>query len=224
MRTCFSREFFDTLRDIRLNNNRDWYLVNKSRVSDARNEMEEFANSLIPLVRKFDKNIGQLDAKETMYKQHRDIRFSPDKTPYKSYISSVLFYGSKRMGGNIPCYYLHLEDRSGMIAGGVHAPEPQTLKKIREEIFYNVDEFKSIINKKEFVKYFKTINSEDRLKTAPKGFPKDWEDIDLLRNKEYCPAFFFDIDKAMDKDFLYFVEDAYKSIRDLNEFLFRAIS
>lgn len=224
MKTGFSKDFFELLRDIRLNNNRDWYLLNKQRVNEARKEMEDFANLLIPQVRKFDKNIEIIDAKDTMYRQNRDIRFSQDKSPYKSYISSVLFYGNKRLGGNIPCYYLHLEDGSGMIAGGIHAPETTTLKKIREEIFYNVDEFKSIINNKEFLKYFPSINSEERLKTAPKGFPKDWKDIDLLRNKEYCPAFFFSVEKAMEEGFLDFVLDAYKSMKSFNEFLFRALA
>ncbi len=224
MKTCFSKEFFELLRDIRLNNNRDWYLLNKPRVDSARKEMEDFANLLIPMVRQFDKNIGLYEGKDTMYRQNRDIRFSLDKSPYKTYISSALFYGNRRLGGGLPCYYLHLEEASGMIAAGVHAPDSLSLKKIREEILYNVDEFKSIINQKNFLKFYNTIDSEDRLKTSPKGFPKDWPDIDLLRNKEYCPYFYFSIEKAMDKDFLDYVYKAYESAKDLNKFLYRALN
>lgn len=224
MKTSFSKDFFELLKDLRLNNNRDWYLANKSRVVAARKEMEDFINLLIPQIRKFDKNISIIEPKDTMYRQNRDIRFSPDKSPYKSYISSVLFYGNKRLAGNYPCYYLHLEEGSGLIAGGVHAPDSLTLKKIREEIFYNVDEFKSIIKNKNFIKYFKTIDSEERLKTAPKGFPKDWADIDLLKNKDYCPGFFFSKEKAMEEGFMDYVLDVFKSVKDLNEFLFRALA
>lgn len=223
MNACFSKDFFDCLGDIRLNNNREWYHENKERINSARMEMENFANLLIPEVRKIDENVGIFDAKQTMYKQHRDIRFSKDKSPLKTYISSVIFNGNIKQNG-LPCYYLHLEDGFCMISGGVYCPEKDNLKKIRDEIYYNIDEFKSIINKSYFKKYFDTIDSEDKLKSAPKGYSKDWSDIDLLKNKNFTPSHFCSIEKAQEKDFIEYVIDAYKSLADLNKFFFRAIN
>ena len=223
MSTCFSKEFFQCLSDISQNNNSPWYHQNKERINFARKEMENFANILIPEVRGFDENVGLYDAKQTMYKQHRDIRFSKDKSPLKTYISSVIFNGNSK-ANVLPCYYLHLEKDYCMISGGVYSPEKDNLKKIRDEIFYNIDEFKSIINHKHFKKYFDTINSEDRLKTAPKGFPKDWPDIEIIKNKNFTPSHFCSIEKAQDKDFINYVIDAYKSLADLNKFFFKAMN
>ena len=130
MSKCFSKDFFECLSDIRLNNNSTWYQENKVRVNSARKEMEEFANLLIPMVKNFDSNIGVYEAKKTMYRQHRDIRFSKDKSSLKTYISSVIFYGSDKKI-NTPCYYIHLEDGHCMIAGGMYRPERDDLRKIR---------------------------------------------------------------------------------------------
>jgi len=223
MSICFSNDFFECLRDIRLNNNSSWYQENKDRVNSARKEMENFANILIPEVRGFDSNVGVYDAKRTMYKQHRDIRFSKDKSSLKTYISSVIFYGNDKKI-NTPCYYIHMEEGHCMIAGGVYNPERDDLKKIRDEIYYNVEEFESIIYNKTFKQYFDSINNEEPLKNAPRGYPKDWPQIDYLKNKNFTPTHFCSIERAKDKDFINYVLDVFKSIHDLNKFMFRAIN
>lgn len=222
MSVFFTQETIDLLRELRLNNNRNWYLENKDRVVLARKQMEDFANQLIYGVKKFDKNIGSYEGKQTMYKQHRDIRFSADKSPLKPYISSALFYGNTRLGGNLPCYYIHLEEGFCMLAAGVHSPDNTYLKQIRDEIYYNIVEFENIISEKTFKKYFPSIDSDNRLKNAPKGYPKDWKHIDYLKNKEICPSHFCSIEKIKEDDFLDYVLKAFKSAYQLNEFLFRA--
>ncbi|MFA6200372.1 MAG: DUF2461 domain-containing protein [Bacteroidales bacterium] len=223
MKTCFSQDVFDVLRDLRLNNNRDWYSENKERINAARKELEDFTNQLIPEVRKFDSNIGMYEAKKTMYKQHRDIRFTKDKSPFKLHFASVLCYGNLKQNG-VPCYYIHIEEGHCMLAGGVYCPEKDNLKRIRDEIYYNVDEFKSIINSKSYSKYYNGIDSEEKLKMAPKGYPKDWTDIDLLRNKHFNCSHFCSIEQMEDKDFLNYVIDVFKATAELNKFLFRAIN
>lgn len=223
MDTCFSKEFFELLKDLRLNNNGTWYQENKDSVNAARKEMEEFANLLIPGVKAFDTHIGVYDAKQTMYKQHRDIRFSKDKTPLKTFISSVIYYGNDKKV-NIPCYYMHIEEGHCLIAGGIHHPEMADLKKIRDEIFYHVDEFEQIINDKTFKQYFNSINEEEPLKNAPRGYPKDWPQIDYLKNKNFTPSHYCSIEKAQDKDFINYVLEVYKALHPFNKFMFRAMN
>lgn len=223
MKTYFSQDVFDSLRDLRLNNNRDWYQQNKERINSSRKELEDFVNLLIPEIRKFDSNIGIIEAKKSMYKQSRDIRFSPDKTPFKIHYAAVLFYGGiKQMG--MPCYYLHIEEGHSMFSGGVYCPEKETLKKLRDEIYYNVDEFKSILNDKSFLKFYNGIDSEEKLKMAPKGYSKDWPDIDILKNKHFTSSHFLSPQKMMDKDFLNYTIEAFEALSDLNKFLYRAMN
>ena len=71
------------------------------------------------------------------------------------------------------------------VAGGIYMPDPDLLKKIRQEIYYNITEFKKILAEKEFVKYFRSIDDYEKMKNAPKDFPADFKDIDLLKFKSY---------------------------------------
>jgi uncharacterized protein (TIGR02453 family) len=128
----------------------------------------------------FDNDIKNVDVKECVFRIYRDIRFSTDKTPYKThfgvYIASAGGRKSQRGG-----YYLHLDPAGSFIAVGVWCPPPNILKALRQSVFDNIDELNEIRNEASFSTYFKTFFEEDKLKKVPAGFPRDFPDAELFK-------------------------------------------
>jgi uncharacterized protein (TIGR02453 family) len=171
------------LQDLKLNNNREWFQINKERYQKAKHGFEIFIDQIIPEIRKFDNSIGLITAGDCLFRIYRDVRFSGDKSPYKLNIGAYIARGGK----NSPFagYYVHIEPGQSMLAGGIYMPQPEMLKRLREEVYYNTAEFKQIIHHKNFVKYFDKLIDEGKLVNPPKDFPKDFPDIDLLKHKNY---------------------------------------
>lgn len=170
---------FEFLKELKLNNNREWFNANKERWLDVKQRAEEIAFRLIAEVAKFDPDAARLTPSDCMYRIYRDTRFSADKTPYKTHIG---IYINPNGGKKSPrCgYYVHLEPGASCVAGGAWNPSGPMLKAIRQDIFDNIDEYLEIIHDPKFTAYFPVVG-EEPLKTVPKGFPKDWEHIDLLK-------------------------------------------
>ncbi len=174
---------FDFLKKIKQNNNREWFHANKAQYNEAREEFEHVTELLIHEVSRFDRNIAGLTPKDCIFRIFRDIRFSNDKTPYKTNFGSYLVKGGKKSfhAG----YYLHIEPGGGsFVAGGFYMPPSDWLKAIRKSIYDHIDEFKDIIHSPAFYKEFGELYA-DKLKKPPQGFPKDWPDIELLKYKSY---------------------------------------
>ena len=171
------------LTELEQNNNRDWFTKNKEKYVEAKQEFEFFVELLIPKIKEIDKEIDVFHAKECLFRIYRDVRFSKDKRPYKTNFGAYIAKGGRK--SQLAGYYFHLEPNASFIGGGIYMPQSKELKAIRTDIFENPAHFKEIINNKEFKKYFPEIYGE-KLKTAPRGFPKDFEDIDLLRHKSYA--------------------------------------
>lgn len=171
--------FLKTLSD---NNNQEWFHKNKNVYDEAKKEFETFVNKLIPAVAEFDKGIQNITVKDCTYRIYRDIRFSKDKTPYKINMGAYIVKNGKK--SNRAGYYFHFEPGGSLVAGGIYMPPPDILKTVRSEIYYNAEKFKKIIYDKEFVKIFGELD-QDKLVNAPKDFPKDFQDIDLLKYKNY---------------------------------------
>lgn len=171
------------LSDLSLNNNREWFNKNKDRYNKVKEEVETLTLQLITEISSFEPKAANLRPSDCLYRIYRDTRFSADKTPYKTHIGIYINppYGKKAPGAG---YYLHLEPGNNLVAGGVWCPDSNQLKMLRTDIYDNVDEYIEIIENPEFKKYFKSVG-EDLLKTAPKGFPKDWKHIELLRPRSF---------------------------------------
>jgi len=175
---------FEFLKELKNNNNREWFQLNKDFYNKARQAFESFINELIPLIRTVDLQIDMITAKDCVFRIYRDVRFSTDKAPYKTNMGAYIARGGKSsmMAG----YYVHFEPGASMLAGGLYMPLAETLKKIREEIFYQADDFKKIIYRKEFVSCFGEINDPGKMKNPPKGFSKDFPEIELLKFRSYA--------------------------------------
>ena len=175
---------FDFLKDLAANNNRDWFQANKLRHDEARNNVLEFADKLIAKLSKIDPSLSsELDSKTCVMRIYRDVRFSKDKTPYKTNFGAGFSENGKNFKG--AGYYLHIHPEKSFLAGGCWMPEGDMLKSIRQEIDYNGADFHEIIDDKAFKKYFGAPDSEYKLKTPTKGYQPDHQYIEYLKLKSF---------------------------------------
>ena len=159
------------LKDLKKNNNKPWFDAHRKQYEAAKKNFEEFVQVLID--KHPDATVKEQVAKQCLFRINRDIRFSKDKTPYKSHFSaSINRAGKKSIFGG---YYFHLEPGGSYVGGGVWMPMPPELKKIRQEIDYCYDEFKKIYTGKKFKTIYKDLYRDDEvsLSRVPQGFEAD---------------------------------------------------
>jgi uncharacterized protein (TIGR02453 family) len=162
--------------------------------------------------------------KNCTFRINRDIRFSKDKTPYKSHLGIWLSSGAK--GQNRSGYYIHLEKGSSFIAGGLYAPEAEDLKKMRQEIAFFHDDLEAILDDKNFKKEFKDFDRNERntLKNPPRGYEKEHPAIELLKLKSFESSQRIDISEATKKDFATAISKKLIVLKPLNDFINRALT
>jgi uncharacterized protein (TIGR02453 family) len=164
---------------LKWNNNRNWFLEHRSSYEIALGHFEDFISALINEISQTEP-LADLTPKDCIFRLNRDLRFTKDKTPYKPYMSAYIAPGgkkSRRLG-----YYVHLEPGNSMLAGGLYDPDTQQLNAWREAVDHDPGLIRKIIAGDQFTRYFGQI-SGDRLKTIPRGYPKDHPDADLLQLK-----------------------------------------
>jgi uncharacterized protein (TIGR02453 family) len=172
------------LKQLINNNNREWFQSNKGTYDAARENVIAFTGELIKQMHTIDPGIDEaLDPKKSVMRIYRDIRFSKNKTPYKNNFGISIPTSGLRLGGVE--YYLHLTPGNSFIAGGYWMPEAEHLKAIRQEIDYNGHDLKAIIDELEFKKLFGDFRQQEKLKTVPKGYDADNENIELLKLKSF---------------------------------------
>lgn len=201
---------FDFLKELGKNNNREWFTENKPRYVLAKDNATAFANELMEEMNKHD-HIE--NAK--VFRIYRDVRFSKDKTPYKTNIGCGFTRATEALRGGC---YLNLEPGNTFVGGGFWGPNAQDLKRIRNEFVADAAPFRKIINSKKFKQYFGTLKGEE-LKTAPKGFDKEHPDIDLIRKKQYLIGRDFTDKEVLSKDFLKECNLTFKAMRPFFDFM-----
>jgi uncharacterized protein (TIGR02453 family) len=210
----------DFLRNLKLNNNREWFNEHKKQYEAARQEVEKFVDFLMPNLKKIDSKIGTITAKQALFRIYRDVRFSKDKSPYKTNFGAYISPGGKK--SNMAGYYIHFDPEGSFIAGGSYGPNGEILKKIRAEIYYNLDEFTAILNKKIFKETFGELSGE-KLVRPPQGFPTDIEGIEYLKFKDFTVFRHVTEKEVLKPEFGQVVLDTFKTLKPLNDFLNKAI-
>lgn len=207
---------FEFLIDLSFNNNRNWFNENKNRYLLAKENFELLIDAMLPGLKALDPTVTVSSAKDCVFRIYRDVRFSKNKEPYKTNFGALMGSGGKK--SPLAGYYLHFQPDESFIGGGIYQPDGPTLKALREGIYQNIDAFKAIIEKPEFKKVFPEIHGE-KLKTAPKGFPKDFPDIELLKHKHYAVLHSIPNDMWFEKDVVDQILSMFQVQADYNRFL-----
>jgi uncharacterized protein (TIGR02453 family) len=217
--TTIQKSTLAFLSDLKKNNTREWFNINRSRYIEAKTNFESFVQAVIDEIIKFDPILKGLEAKSCTYRINRDIRFSNDKTIYKTYMGAFIVKGGKKNGDRYAGYYVHVEPgNSSMIAGGAYVPPMQWLTAIREKIDDQGNKFKKILDDKDLKKYFGDIEGE-KLKSAPKGFPRDHPDIELLKMKSYLVSRIISDKEIISDGIFSLIIKACRAMKPLNDFL-----
>jgi len=171
------------LRDLARNNDREWFNANKQRYQESLEKFRGFIGKLLGGMAAFDPAMDGLDSKDTIFRIYKDIRFSKDKTPYKTHFGSWMARGGRK--SNDAGYYFHLEPEGSFLAAGVHSPPKEHLHVIRQEIVFNPAGFREVFHDPVITSRYERYGEEDKLKKGPVGFPAEFELIDELKYKHY---------------------------------------
>lgn len=217
--TIIPQSGFNFLKKLKKNNNRDWFNANKDIYLKELEHIELFASELLSELNKHDV-IETPSGKKSLHRIYRDIRFSKEKTPYKTnWSGSFRREGKQRRGG----YYFHIESGNSFIAGGFWGPSPDDLKRIREDIAYDPMPIRKILKNKHFITMFGTLQGE-QIKTAPKGFEPNDPAIDLLRYKQFLAIRYFTDKEVLNPDFSKEAAKTFLNMRPFFDYMSEVLS
>lgn len=205
MNETIPREVFSFFKRLDKNNNREWFNDNKPEFKELEKEVKQFYNQLFERI-----NVHDEVDKLKIFRIYRDVRFSKDKTPYKTHFGGSIHRKKPELRGG---YYLHIQpNNESFIATGFWEPHKDDLFRIRKEFEMDASEMRAIMNNKKFKSAWGDLVG-DELKTAPKGFDKEHENIDLIRKKMYIFTRKFTDKEVTSHEFLNTVDDSFKAIR-----------
>lgn len=219
-----TKDTLQFLEDLKANNNRDWFLANKKRYDIVKKDYHQLIGNFLEMMKPLDPSLEMLEVKNCTFRINRDIRFSKDKSPYKSHLG--IWMNTNPSGANAPGYYIHIEKGASFIAGGFYSPEAPDLKKIRKEIEFFHDDLEEIVNEPTFKKQFGDMNRSESnsLKNAPKGFEKDHPAIEFLKLKSFTVSQKLNDAELMQPDFVKKSAEKLIVIKPLLEFLNRGLA
>jgi uncharacterized protein (TIGR02453 family) len=174
----------DFLRDLAVNNNRVWFAANKELFDELKQAHYGIVQDLIYRLSEFDPELIGLSARDCVFRIQRDIRFSPNKDPYKTHLGAYICAEGGR-NSNRSGYYLHLEPGNCLISGGLWHPEAKLLKELRQDIYDHIEDFIDILENPAFRSVYPRVEGE-MLKRTPAGFAVDARYEYLFRCKDYC--------------------------------------
>lgn len=182
------RDLTQFLAELSENNNRAWFVMNKPRYDILRAEFLELVTRLIADISKFDPAVAECNPKKALFRINRDMRFSHDKSPYKTTFSAgITASGLKRPNqGGGPAYYFHI-DANGtlLIAGGEYMPPPDRLRVIRQNIIADAAGFGKVLKNRKIIEGFGGLQEEGKLTRPPKGFDADAPHIEYIKLKSF---------------------------------------
>jgi len=204
------------LKGLAANNSKVWMDGHKPDYQIAKANFIELVQDAINTTAKFDPEIADEEAKKCVFRLNRDVRFSNNKDPYKTNFGGAICKGGRKTGN--PGYYIHIMPGNNFAGGGLYHPEPESLKKIRQEIDYNGLELIKIIKSAKFKKHFNEPY-DDKVKTAPKGYAKDHPHIDLLRYRSFIYMQQFTDKEAQSQEFPKMIRETFKTMKPYLDFL-----
>ncbi len=199
-----TKETFQFLKKLEKNNAREWFEEHKKEFKGHEADVKRFFISVMEGLKANDEI-----EKMKMFRIYRDVRFSNDKTPYKTHLAGSFSRAGARLRGG---YYMHLKPGDSFIAMGFWEPNKEDLLRIRKELELDATEFRKVINEKSFKKIWGDLVG-DEVKTAPKGFDKEHQNIDLIKKKQFIFVRKFKDEEVLDKDFGNTIVESFKAVR-----------
>lgn len=218
-----TKEAVQFLNDLIANNSTDWMHANKKRYENYKKDYHNYIAGILAEMKPLDKSLEPLEVKNCTFRINRDIRFSKDKSPYKTNIG--VWFTQNKFRKNSPGYYIHFEKGNSFIAGGVWCPEPEELKRIRKEIAFFHEDLEAIVDNKMFKKEFGAITRDENntLKKAPKDFEANHPAIEFLKLKSYTASQKIEDNDFLNPNFSKIVAQKLIVLKPLNDFLNRAL-
>lgn len=171
------------IKELTENNNRDWFNAHKNSYQESLEIFRNFAGQLLTGISEFDPSVGNLEAKDTIFRIYKDVRFSKDKLPYKTHFGCWMAKGGRK--STDAGYYFHLEPENSFLAAGVWMPPKEQLNLIRQEIHFNPVQYLKLINTPAMKEHYERGGKEDMLRKGPAGFPNDFKYMEELKYKHY---------------------------------------
>lgn len=210
------------LKDLKKNNNKPWFEANRKRYEAAKEDFSSLTESIIKESTVFDKTISDLKSRDCTFRINRDVRFSKDKTPYKTNMAASFNKGGKK--AMVAGYYFHCEPGQSFAGGGFYVPMPPELAKIRQEIDYNLDEWTAIINHKNFKKHFTLgIESTGKLVRPPKGYDDNNPAIAYLKMKDFIVTKAYTDDELLKKNLITEIAKTFEAMKPFVDFINNAV-
>ena len=211
------------LKDLKKNNNKPWFDAHRKEYENAKNDFAGLIDVVIKKHGKKDDTISHLNARDCMFRINRDVRFSKDKSPYKTNMGAYINPGGKKslLGG----YYFHCEPGASFVGGGLWMPMPPELHKIRQEIDYNLHDFKKIIESKKFKAVYTTVSrdAEYTLSRVPKGYEADNPAAEFLKLKSIVAIASIPDSTLTSADLVKRITTAFEALQPLLEFINHAV-
>jgi uncharacterized protein (TIGR02453 family) len=183
-----TRDLIQFLAELSENNNRAWFVMNKPRYDILRAEFLELVTKLIADISKFDPEVAHCNPKKSLFRINRDMRFSHDKSPYKTRFSAAITASGlkKPSQGGGPAYYCHIDaDGTLLVAGGEYIPPPDRLKTIRQHVITDATGFSKVLKNRKLKETFGDLQGEGSLKRPPKGFDTDVPHLEYIKMKSF---------------------------------------
>jgi uncharacterized protein (TIGR02453 family) len=209
-----NKDSIDFLKDLSENNNREWFNTHKDRYAEAHNNIIAFADNLIAEMNKHD-HIETASGRKSLFRIYKDVRFSKDKTPYNGHWSGAFKRATKKLRGG---YYFRIEPGNSRVVGGFFGPLPDDMKRIRQDIDANYEDWWNMLAGKTLTDTFGKLRGE-KVSSAPRGYAKDHPAIDLLRHKQFIFRLEFTDEQVCAQDFLYKVNEAFIKMRPFFDYM-----
>jgi len=214
------QELFTFLEDLQRNNHKDWMDENRKRYHHVRDNYIEWLRMMDEQLQKVDPEYTSVEARKALNRINNNLLFHPNKPVYKDHFGAGLDQNIGKQGD----FYIHIGVNESFLAGGFWKPKKELLNSIRDAIDYNGEELKRIIQKKSFKNTFEFVDDGDSLTTAPKGFSKDHEHIDLLRKKTFAVIHPITKNDVLNDGFVDHCIKVYLEMKPFRDYLNRAVT
>lgn len=202
------------LNDLKSNNNRDWFGDNRARYEASQQNAADFSDELLKQMATHD-DLSTASGKASLFRIYSDTRFSKDKAPYKTHWGMRYSRSTDFLRGG---YYFHLEPGNSFAGGGFFGPNPDDLRRIREDIDLNYEDWNKLFSNKQLAATFGELRGE-QVKTAPKGHDKNHPGMKWLKYKQFILRHEFTDKEVLGPDFAMKLSNTFKDLRPFFDYM-----